>query len=571
MADVEIKGRISVDTGAATKTTNDYIDALKAAKKAVNEAKVGSVEYKKAQENLSKATKDLDNAVAKSGGSFSKLKETLGGTVPGFKAAQSGAEGLNTKMWDLVKNPFGAILAAIVLTLVFLYKAFTSTADGGKKLEQVMEGLKAAFQVVTDRVFALGNAVIKFFSGDFTGAINDAKAAVSGIGDEIERVYKQTASITKRLQELKREQYADDVDKAQREKRLAFLREQLNDETVSVNRKIAIAKELRNDQVENAKDDLKRSTEVATLKIKLLEQQKDGAIKNEEEITALKISISRTETENALEGVRTNKVIRNLERQASSEALAAHKADVERKKAIDDEYTKNYLEGIAKRNASEKVAKDELAGIELAGLELLKPVEEEKDRLSQREMERGSLEAQNRDFNRKADEELDNATLQNKWALARAISSIASTLADELGKSTLAGKGLAIAGALIDTYAAIAATLKSAAKTPMGGIPGYAIAQSIATGIAGLLAVKKIASVQVPGKGGGIVSAPSVPSLNTPAPLTPQRTSTALDSSAIQGIGNAANGGVNRSFILESDITNNRERAERINRAARLG
>jgi hypothetical protein len=40
---------------------------------------------------------------------------------------------------------------------------------------------------------------------------------------------------------------------------------------------------------------------------------------------------------------------------------------------------------------------------------------------------------------------------------------------------------------------------------------------------------------------------------------------------SIQGVGNAAGAGVGRSFVLESDISNNAERAAMLNRAARLG
>jgi len=96
---------------------------------------------------------------------------------------------------------------------------------------------------------------------------------------------------------------------------------------------------------------------------------------------------------------------------------------------------------------------------------------------------------------------------------ASALSSISSTL----GQETQAGKALAIASSLIDTYAAITGTLKGAAKGPGGGIPGYAIAHAIATGVAGFAAVKKIASVQVPGgSGGGSSQTGSLPTVPTP-------------------------------------------------------
>jgi len=68
-----------------------------------------------------------------------------------------------------------------------------------------------------------------------------------------------------------------------------------------------------------------------------------------------------------------------------------------------------------------------------------------------------------------------------------------------IGENTALGKGLAVAAATIDTYAAIASTLKAFSGIP---IPGYAIAQSIAIGLVGLANVKKILSVKVPsGKG----------------------------------------------------------------------
>jgi hypothetical protein len=96
---------------------------------------------------------------------------------------------------------------------------------------------------------------------------------------------------------------------------------------------------------------------------------------------------------------------------------------------------------------------------------------------------------------------------------AGALSSLSSLLSQE----TTAGKAVAIASSLIDTYAAITGTLKNTAKTPAGGIPGFAIAQAIATGVAGFAAVKKIASVQVPGgSGGGSSQTGSLPTVPTP-------------------------------------------------------
>jgi hypothetical protein len=160
--------------------------------------------------------------------------------------------------------------------------------------------------------------------------------------------------------------------------------------------------------------------------------------------------------------------------------------------------------------------------------------------------------------------------LSEEEAAARAatfnsIANAASALSDLLGEQTAAGKVLAIAAATINTYAAIAGQLKAFAGIP---VPGYAIAQAIATGIFGLAQVKKIIGVKVPGKGAGGGSI-SLPSASAPAPLraqAPIATNTILNQEQLNQIGNATV----RAFVIESDVTTNQERIRRTNRAARI-
>jgi hypothetical protein len=69
--------------------------------------------------------------------------------------------------------------------------------------------------------------------------------------------------------------------------------------------------------------------------------------------------------------------------------------------------------------------------------------------------------------------------------------------------------------------------------------------------------------VQVPGGGGG-GSMPSMPSIS--APLMPQVSTTTLNQAQVNQIGNVAA----RAFVVESDVTGNQERIQRLNRAARI-
>ena len=134
------------------------------------------------------------------------------------------------------------------------------------------------------------------------------------------------------------------------------------------------------------------------------------------------------------------------------------------------------------------------------------------------------------------------------------------------GRETVAGKALAVAASIINTYAAIAKTLNAFAGVP---IPGYAIAQAIATGIAGLAAVKNIVAVQVPGGGGG-GSAPSAPNLNTGSPLQPTTIGTnqvTLDSRSINAIGNRSI----RAYVVESEISATQQKVRKIQRQTTFG
>ena len=114
--------------------------------------------------------------------------------------------------------------------------------------------------------------------------------------------------------------------------------------------------------------------------------------------------------------------------------------------------------------------------------------------------------------NADAQTQIDNKKTENQLKLIQAISQGLNIAADELGKNTLAGKSLAIAAATIDTFGAIAGILKAAGKGPLGGVPGYAIAQSVLAGFAGFKAVQGIINTKVPtggGDGGG--STPQTP------------------------------------------------------------
>jgi len=87
--------------------------------------------------------------------------------------------------------------------------------------------------------------------------------------------------------------------------------------------------------------------------------------------------------------------------------------------------------------------------------------------------------------------------------LLGAVAAAINAVAEIAGRNTVAGKALAVAATLINTYAAIAGQLRAATASPGAAIPGYAIAQAVATGLVGFKAVADIIKTPVPGAGGG--------------------------------------------------------------------
>ena len=137
----------------------------------------------------------------------------------------------------------------------------------------------------------------------------------------------------------------------------------------------------------------------------------------------------------------------------------------------------------------------------------------EKERLDQEAYDRAVLAAsgntqqleriefnytKTKDANAKTRTAIKQKETDTELQMLQALANGMSAIGDILGKETAGGKVLAVAASLINTYAAIAAQLKTAAGSPGAAVPGYAIAQAIATGFVGFKAVMDIMRVQVP-------------------------------------------------------------------------
>ena len=133
-----------------------------------------------------KAEKDIKKV-----GDGSKAAATqttlLSGAMAGVKKAMLAMKATSKLLFGSIKaGLISTGVGAFVVIIGSLVTYLMNTKAGAEKLEQVLAGVGAAISVLTDRISMIGGAIAKVFSGDFKGAANDVKGALSGIADEIQ-------------------------------------------------------------------------------------------------------------------------------------------------------------------------------------------------------------------------------------------------------------------------------------------------------------------------------------------------------------------------------------------------
>lgn len=500
---------------------------------------------------LNAAVQGVEKSAGKMGselGNTGKATQSLGAIKnvvtqlnPALAGAESGFKSVLVQMWAMVANPIGAVVAALVLGLTALYKAFTSTDEGADKLEQMLSGLSNVLVVIRDRFLKFGEALAKFFSGDFSGAVKDAKAAVSGVGDEIVSEFKKGAEAARLLQEVADAMRDLKVARAELNKNLAESKELLSDENATYEQKRKAIEEIRKGEAQYTKDALENARK--TLRAAQL-NKKASADERADAIADAKAEILNLETESAQILRSANKQQKQLNAQMAADQKAAQDAELARQKAVLDkrsEYLKGTLEyedSLLKAsyksrqdlNAqelqanSDKLKKDIDAANTRAATNLT-IANSEKFSFDQRLAAVASREAMENQivFKSEADrtkfkEEnaaariaIDKAETQAKVQALDAISNTLNMAADLAGKQTGAGKVLAIAAATISMFTSAQKAYESTVGIPFVGPVLAPINAGLAIAV-GLKNISAINKVKVPGGGGSGGATPSVPS-----------------------------------------------------------
>lgn len=508
-----------------------------------------------------KLNKSLDQTKGR-GNVFSGATAGLDKMSPALGGAISGMKGILVQMWAILANPLGAFLAAIVLSLTALYKAFTSTNEGADKMDQIMAGLSATVDVVRDRILKVGGAIVKFFSGDFKGAIADGKAAVSGFGDEVASEFKKAADATKFLQEVADAVRDLGVSRAKLNRDLARSKEIITDETASYKDKKKAIDEVRvaeekqtNLELENARKKLKSIQDLNALSdtsdenLQAEADAKSALYALEEKSASDRRAIRKTEARAQNEEAQRLKAISDAKKaQIKEDADArkiiddADKAEKKRKYDLDQEWLKkqndaelaslDVIDAVKKSNADKLLTEQELAleneriAYETKYNNAVKFGQDTEDLEIQHlnNLNDINLKAQAKQY---ADEEKvkdDKIKLEQSVSNAKLdIAGNTMKLIEEIaGKGSKVGKALAIAQATINGIQGVQNAFTTASASPITTLfPAYPFIQAGLAGAFSLLQIKKIASTDPSGKSGGGGggsggggSAPAAPSFN---------------------------------------------------------
>lgn len=266
-------------------------------------------ETAKKVDNLVESTEDSTQAQQKATKSTKAQQEALGELSPALSNTVQGIQATGKALWALVANPIVATIALIVGGLYLLFKAFASTNDGADKLDQVMAGISATIDIVRDRILKVGEAIVKFLTGDFKGAMEVGKQAVSGFGAEVAAEFEKAANATKSLQEVEDAMRELGVSRAKLNRDLAESKEIITDETASYAEK------------KKAIDEVKKAEALQT------EQELSNARKKLKAIQELN-ALSDTSDEDLQKEADARSALYNLEQKSAEDKRAIRKTEI---------------------------------------------------------------------------------------------------------------------------------------------------------------------------------------------------------------------------------------------------
>lgn len=330
---VKVDGK---DVEKSLDNIENYNERILQLRKDIESTPIGSDKYKELQGTLTDVEGAFSTAKIKAGGFGDAMAEQpgiIGSLGKSFQGLKGGIKTVGVAMKALALNPLMLAITVLVGAVVGLYKAFASTKKGAELISKVFAGISAGLDVLRDRVVKVGGAIIKFFSGDFSGAFNDVSEAVSGIGDEIAAEMKIAMDATKRLQDVEDEMRKLNVSRAKQNALIAEAKGKINDENLSYKEREAALEEVRVAEVALAQQEEKLAKERYNA-LKALADLSDSSKEQLDELAAAEIEMYNRQKETA----EKIKDIGDQQKALRDKRKAEEKKNIEDRAAAEKEY-----------------------------------------------------------------------------------------------------------------------------------------------------------------------------------------------------------------------------------------
>jgi len=316
-------------------------------------------------EKLGGAMKDTNKDAKESKEGISEMADAVGKIGGPIQGAIDGIKNLGGTLKALMANPIVLLIGAIVASLTALYKAFTSTKEGGEKMNQVFAGLSAVMNVLRDVANKITGVLIDMFNnpmdalksfgkllydqvvnrlvglvelvpnlakslghlfkGEFTKAgevafnavtkittgvedlstkLKDGMNAIGAMVKEMSNEAKIAADIEKKLQKLADAERQLTIDKAKQQKQIEANRAIADDENKSLEeRRQALARAMAMEEKL-----IKRETNIASQRYALIKKKNDLTAETTEGVEAESEALTKLyELQNQLAAKRNEK------------------------------------------------------------------------------------------------------------------------------------------------------------------------------------------------------------------------------------------------------------------------
>lgn len=253
------------------KEIQNQVKAQNAEKESINELKANIANLTAEYEAMSKeqrksaAGKELQKSISEQNEALKSAKlgtkgfsESLANLPGASGGAVKGLLDVGKAMWALVANPIGAVIAGIVAAFMLLKKGLDTNREGTERLNQILAPFKTLMQSILTIIGNVANTLLKGAQAvtDFTMNLLSFIPAINKLNE----ANKESISIEKELQRIRRADIVDAAQDAVVERQIAELKKKMRMKDVyDEQQRLEFARQIDKLALSDAADDRKRA------------------------------------------------------------------------------------------------------------------------------------------------------------------------------------------------------------------------------------------------------------------------------------------------------------------------